>query len=434
MPMTRGYPRPQSHATKVYLETLGCAKNRVDSEIMLSNLARQGYDFTRKAEEAEVIIVNTCGFITEASQESIDRILQLSDYKEQGNCRKLIAAGCVSQRYGSELRKEIPELDGVLGSNGFERIPELIQSINPAKNLFPEFLDVKPHYRQYENQERLQSTPAHYAYLKIAEGCSNMCSFCNIPLLRGNFSSRTITSIETEVREMVSRGVKEINLLSQDTSSYGVDLRDGTNLAGLLKVLSSIQGDFWLRMFYCYPNSFSKEVLEVMASDRRMCRYLDMPFQHIHDSVLRDMNRKITAREIDSIIRLVSDYLPDAAWRTTLMVGFPTETQAHFEELANFVSAGYFQHLGVFCYSHEENIRSSKWGDAVPAEVKNERRSRLMEIQQRISLERNRSVIGETLKVLVDGPSEETELLLEGRTEFQGPEVDGVVYIRLCSP
>lgn len=414
---------------KVYLETLGCAKNRVDSEIMLAHLHRQGYQFTSDAEEAEVIIVNTCGFLSSASQESITRILELSDLKDEGRCEKLVATGCVPQRYGSELSQKIPEIDGLLGSNGFEQIPELLDQLYRPDVQSKMFIENKPHYRQYEEQSRIQSTPSHFAYLKIAEGCSNMCSFCNIPLLRGNFSSRSIESLVRDFSSLIERGVCEINLLSQDTSSYGRDLKDGTELAGLLHALSQVPGDFWIRMFYCYPNTFSEEVLEVMSSDLRFCRYLDMPFQHISDSVLKKMNRKITRKEIEATMARVRSVLPDVAWRTTFIVGFPTETEKDYEELVEFVSEGHFQHLGIFLYSDEDNIRSSRYGDPVPHAVKEERKNRLMEIQQKISMEHNQKMVGSVQQVLVGGFSPETDLLLEGRNQFQGPEVDGVVYI-----
>ena len=414
---------------KVYLETLGCSKNRVDSEIMLYNLDRQGYQFTNDAEEAEVVIVNTCGFLSSASQESINRILELSDLKEEGRCEKLVATGCVPQRYGNELSEKIPEIDGLMGSNGFEQIPELLDQLYHPSLDPRSFIEEKPHYRQYEFQDKIQSTPSHFAYLKIAEGCSNMCSFCNIPLLRGNFSSRGIKPLVGEFTSLIEQGVSEINLLSQDTSSYGRDLNNGTELAGLLQALSQVPGEFWVRMFYCYPNTFSEDVLEVMASDHRFCRYLDMPFQHINDSVLKKMNRKITRKEIEGTMEKVRRTLPEIAWRSTFIVGFPTETEEDFEELEDFVSEGHFQHLGVFLYSDEDNIRSSRFGDPVPQSVKEERKNRLMEIQQKISLEHNQKLLGSVQQVLVGGYSSETDLLLEGRNQFQGPDVDGVVYI-----
>jgi len=419
-----------SHKKKrIYLETLGCFKNQVDSEIMLASLQNQGFEMTNSPDSAEVIIVNTCAFLTEASEESINRILDLSDLKTTGNCEKLVATGCLTQRYQDSLVEQIPELDGLLGSNGFEKITELVNSIYEDPGPKKLNLKEKPHYSQFEKQDRIQTTPRHYTYLKIAEGCSNMCSFCNIPTLRGNFSSRTENSVVTEIINFIEKGVKEFNLISQDTSSYGKDFKNGTGLTTLLKNISKIEGDFWIRLFYCYPNSFTDEVMEVIAGDKRFCRYLDMPFQHINNEVLKAMNRKIDRAEIENKILNIQKYLPDVACRTTFIVGFPTETEDHFQELLDFVSAGYFQHVGVFSYSHEDNIRSAKWGDPVPNSLKYERRKQLLEAQQKVSSSRNKSWIGKQLKVLVDGLSEESDLLLQGRSEFQGPDVDGLVYI-----
>ena len=414
---------------RVYLETLGCSKNRVDSEIMLASLQNQGYELTMTPDSAEVIIVNTCAFLTEASEESINRILDLSDFKSSGNCEKIVATGCLTQRYQDSLAEQIPELDGLLGSNGFEQIPELVRSMYEGSGHLQAFLKQKPHYKQFEEQSRTQTTPYHYTYLKVAEGCSNMCSFCNIPALRGNFSSRTVNSIITEISNLIEKGVKEINLISQDISSYGKDFNDNTELATLLKNISEIEGDFWIRLFYCYPNSFTDETMEVIADDNRFCRYLDMPFQHINNEVLKAMNRKIDRRQIENKMQEIRTHLPNLAWRTTFIVGFPTETEERFQELLEFVSAGHFQHVGVFLYSHEDNIRSAKWGDPVPNALKHERRNQLMEAQQKVSIQKNESWIGEKMKVLVDGVSAESDLLLQGRSEYQGPEVDGLVYI-----
>ena len=414
---------------KIYLETLGCSKNRVDSEIMLSSLHNFGYEITMKPEIAEVIIVNTCAFLTEASEESINRILVLSDFKSKGRCEKLVATGCLTQRYKDSLLQEIPELDGLLGSNGFEKIPELVNSLFEGVFNPQIYLNRKPHYKHREEQNRIQTTPNHYTYLKVSEGCSNMCSFCNIPKLRGNFSSRTIKSIIDELNNLVKKGVKEINLISQDTSSYGLDFNNNVKLETLLKKITKIEGEFWIRLFYCYPNTLGSEVLQIISSDKRFCRYLDMPLQHINDSVLKDMNRKINRKQIENKIDEIKKYLPDASWRTTFIVGFPTETEKTFQELLDFISEGHFQHVGIFTYSHEENIRSSKWGDPIPNSVKRERRNLLMEAQQKVSFQRNKKYIGKKMKVLIDGISKETDLLLESRTEFQGPDVDGLVYI-----
>lgn len=413
----------------VYLETLGCEKNRVDSEIMLASLKSRGFRLTPFPQEAEVIVVNTCAFLTSASQESIERILELSDFKTQGNCEKLVATGCLSQRYQESLLTEIPELDGLLGSSDFGKIPFLLDQLYKNPHHPQVLLNKKPHYTQYERQEKLQSTAAHFAYLKIAEGCSNMCSFCNIPFLRGGFSSRSVESIVEEAQSLLAAGVQEINLLSQDISSYGRDLSGGIHLATLLKALHEVPGDFWIRLFYAYPNTFPQEALEIMAEDERFCRYLDMPFQHINDAVLKKMNRKITKKQIQEKIRQVQQHLPHVAWRTTFIVGFPTETNAQFEELLEFVQEGHFDHIGVFTYSDEDNIRSAKWGDPVPNSLKRERKAQLLEAQQKISLQKNQARVGQILKVLVDGVSEESEWLLQGRSQFQGAKVDGLVYI-----
>jgi len=413
---------------KIYIETLGCSKNRVDSEIMLNTLESEGFELTIDPKIAEVIIVNTCAFLTEASEESIYRILELSDYKSMGKCEKLIATGCLTQRYKNSLLKQIPELDGILGSNGFEKIIKLINSIYEGNFNSQIFLNKKPHYEHHEKINSIKTTN-HFAYVKIAEGCSNMCSFCNIPLLRGNFSSRTINSITNEIVELTKKGIKEINLISQDTSSYGKEIKDKTGLNNLLKSIKSIEGDFWIRLFYCYPNTFDNETLKTISSDERFCRYLDMPLQHINNKVLKAMNRKIDRRQIENKIKEIKTILPNAAWRTTFIVGFPNETEEAFNELLEFISEGHFQHVGIFTYSHEDNIRSAKYGDPIPNTVKRERKKQLMEVQQNISLQKNKEYIGKKIKVLVNGISEETDLLLQSRSEFQGPDVDGIVYI-----
>ena len=413
---------------RIYIETLGCSKNRVDSEIMLNAFQSSGFELTVNPKIAEVIIVNTCAFLTEASEESINRILELSDLKSKGNCEKLVATGCLTQRYKESILREIPELDGILGSSGFEKIPKLISSIYQG-NYNPQiYLHSKPHYDHNEINNKIKSTK-HFAYIKIAEGCSNMCSFCNIPLLRGNFSSRTIHSITKEIINLNKKGIKEFNLISQDTSSYGIDIRDNTGLAKLLKSIASIEGDFWVRLFYCYPNTFDPKVLEIISNNKKFCRYLDIPLQHINDNVLKAMNRKIDRKTIEKKIKEIKKVLPNAAWRTTFIVGFPNETENAFNELLDFVSEGHFQHVGIFMYSHEDNIRSAKFGDPIPNTLKRIRKNQLLEAQQKISLEKNKKYIGKNIKVLVNGRSEETDLLLESRSEFQGPEVDGIVYI-----
>ncbi|MDH4120139.1 MAG: 30S ribosomal protein S12 methylthiotransferase RimO [Deltaproteobacteria bacterium] len=418
---------------RVYLETLGCAKNRVDTELMLGSLQAEGYQYASDPAQAEVIIVNTCGFLSAAAQESVDRILELADQKTQGRCEKLISAGCMSERYRESLLEEIPELDGLYGSSDFTQLggwlAGLYQGRSPQAHLAP-----KPHYAWREEAPRVRSTPGHYAYLKVAEGCSNMCTFCNIPKLRGGFSSRPLAAVQAEAAGLVAAGVREINLVAQDSSSYGIDLADGTDLAGLIRALGEIpppaHGEgFWVRLFYTYPNRFGERELTALAESPWVVPYVDMPFQHISDPVLKAMNRKITEGEIRSKLEALRGRLPQGALRTTFITGFPTETEADFERLLAFVKEGWFDHVGVFTYSHEDNIPSARLGDPVPPAVKERRRKELMAAQEQVSTARNQSRVGSTLKVLVEGVSEESELLLQGRAAFQGPEVDGVVLI-----
>lgn len=413
----------------LYLETLGCAKNRVDSEIMLGTLQAQGYKITPDPAAAQVIVVNTCAFLTAASEESINRILELSDHRGNGQLEKLVCAGCLSERYRETLLDELPEVDGILGSSDFGQIGQLLDELYAGKASSLVHLGKKPHYAHYENLERVQTTPGHYVYVKVAEGCSNMCSFCNIPFLRGYFSSRTPQAIVSEVQGHLSRGVKEINLISQDTSSYGVDLKDGTNLEVLLRGLDALPGDFWLRIFYAYPNTFTSEAIQILANASHIVPYLDMPFQHISSPVLKAMNRRITEKEIRNKLEELKKAIPHLALRTTFITGFPSETEADFERLLDFVKEGWFDHVGVFPYSHEDNITSSKLGDPISATEKRARADAVFKAQQAVSFQRNKNRVGEVLKVLVEGESEETELLLKGRAAFQGPEVDGIVYI-----
>jgi ribosomal protein S12 methylthiotransferase len=426
---TTARPQPGQPPRRVYLETLGCAKNRVDSEIMLTALGHAGYAFTEDPAQAQVIVVNTCAFLTSATEEGIERLLALSDFKGAGTCEKLVCAGCMSERYREALLEEVPELDGLLGSSNFQEIPALLDDLYAGRGSRVVRLLRKPHYAHYELRERIQTTPRAYAYVKVAEGCSNMCSFCNIPFLRGYFSSRSIASVVDEVRERVEAGVKEINLISQDTASYGVDRDDGADLEKLLRAVDTVEGDFWVRLFYAYPNTFGRGAMEALAGSRHIVPYLDMPFQHIADPVLRAMNRRITERQIRARLEELKTVVPGLALRTTFIVGFPTESEADFARLQAFVAEGWFDHVGVFAYSHEDNIRSARHGDPVPGRVKRLRRKALLETQQRVSAARNAARVGQVLPVLVEGHSAETELLLQGRAAFQGPEVDGVVYI-----
>jgi ribosomal protein S12 methylthiotransferase len=425
---------------RVYLETLGCAKNRVDSEIMLGALGGAGYGLTADPAAAEVIVVNTCAFLTAAVEEGIERLLALSEHKQPGAgaCEKLVCAGCMSERYREALLDQVPEIDGLLGSSGFQELPALLDDLYAGRAGKAVRLLSKPHYAHYERRDgaagadasaRVQSTPAPYVYVKVAEGCSNMCSFCNIPFLRGYFSSRSIAAVVDEVRRHVDAGVREVNLISQDTSSYGVDRSDGADLERLLRAIDRVPGDYWVRLFYAYPNTFTPGAMEAIAGAEHIVPYLDMPFQHIADGVLRDMNRRIGEAQIRAKLEQLRATIPGLALRTTFIVGFPTETPADFRRLKGFVAEGWFDHVGVFAYSHEDNIKSAKFGDPIPARTKRRRRQALMAAQQAVAQRRNDARVGQVLPVLVQGYAEETALLLQGRAAFQGPEVDGVVYI-----
>jgi ribosomal protein S12 methylthiotransferase len=414
----------------IYIETLGCAKNRVDSEIMLGTLLKSGFGYELDSEQAEVIIVNTCGFLTSAVNESINRILSLAEHKKTGKCLKLVVAGCMSERYRDSLLEEISEIDGIIGTSDYTEILTCINNLlenNERSNL----LHHRPIYSKNNEQAvRALSTKQHYAYLKIAEGCSNMCSFCNIPKLRGKYVSRKTDSIRKEFLDLIDRGIKEISLISQDSSSYGLDLSGGHSLQDLVQnLLDSTKADFWLRIFYLYPNLFPVELIDIMNQDQRFVPYIDIPLQHINSEVLKTMNRKIDRNQIQKLLDEILIKCESIAIRTTFIVGYPTETEQHFKELLEFVQQGYFQHAGVFEYSFEDNIAAAKYGDPVPATVKKERRQMLLEAQQIVSTKKNQSQVGQIQKVLVEGLSEETDLLLQGRNKYQGIEVDGVVLI-----
>lgn len=378
---------------------------------------------------AEVIVLNTCGFLTSAVNESLDRFLELAEYKEaqKGQCRCLVMAGCMSQRYREDLLAELPEADAILGTSDFTQILTVVNQSLLTQERRGWFKPRAGYEEANLTAPRLLSTLPHYAWVKIAEGCSNMCSFCSIPALRGGFRSKSILGVTQECKALLGQGVKELNLISQDTSSFGLD--KGEDLLGLMRSLAKLDGDFWVRLFYSYPNRYPLELLDLMAQDPRFVPYLDIPFQHTNDRILKAMNRKITGKELKGLIEKAKAKLPQAVFRTSLIVGFPGETQQEFEELLSFVEDGWVDHLGVFAYSDEDNISSYKLGSKLEEEEIEERRDRLMAAQQEVSLGKNQKQVGQIQKVLVEGTARETELLLEGRNAFQGVEVDGVVLI-----
>lgn len=408
---------------------LGCSKNQVDSEIMLGSLAKEGFELTATPESAEVVIINTCGFIEEAKQESINAIIEYGELKQRGTCKALIAAGCLAQRYQGELLQELPELDGVVGTGEIHRIAEICETVlNPRARNQRVWMSPPP-YLYDELTPRLRLGRTHSAYVKIAEGCNRACAFCAIPIMRGKQRSRPVESIVAEVRRLAEEGVKEVNLISQDTMHYGLDLGLRSGLVTLLRELVKVPGINWIRPFYLYPQQVTDELIDLYAGENTIAKYIDMPLQHINDDVLKRMNRLGTKSSITALVERLRARIPDLTFRTAFIVGFPGETKAAFAELAQYVSDMEFERVAVFPYSDEEGTPAADLARKVGSDVIEERRSELMSIQESIALRRSRARIGSKLPVLVDGVSEETELLLEGRHEGMAPEIDGVVYI-----
>ena len=410
---------------KIGMVSLGCPKNTVDSEIVLGSLTDKGYSVTSNEGDADVIIVNTCGFIDSAKEESIDAILEMAEYKRKGNCQKLVVMGCLSQRYKDELLKEIPEIDYLVGAGDFKSVAEMIESKNGIKKSKVR----EPVFDFNENTPRILTTPRYTAYVKIAEGCSNRCSFCIIPKIRGPFKSRNVDSIVSEAKILSDKGVKELNLISQDTTMFGTDIGLKNGLSELLKRLVKIDGVRWIRLLYCYPTFLNDELIEIMKNEEKICKYIDLPLQHSHDDILKAMMRQEREGEIRDLIFRIRDAIPDIAIRTAFIVGFPGETERHFEHLLSFVKEMKFEHLGVFTYSPEEGTKAAEIPNHVLEDVKNKRKDTIMEIQKRLSLEKNKRFIGTTKDVLVEETTGSDEFLISGRMQTQAPEIDGVVYI-----
>lgn len=412
---------------KVSMVSLGCPKNLVDAEVMLGRLAKDRYEITTDEREADIIIVNTCSFIKEAKQESIDTILDLADRKQDGRCRLLIVTGCLPQRYQEELARELPEVDIFVGTGDYPRIAEIIEE----KSSRPEQLRYigDPNFVFDESLTRLNSSPAYTAYLKIAEGCSNCCSYCVIPSLRGAFRSRPLESVLAEARSLVAGGAREINLIAQDITTYGRDLPGAPSLETLIRELAAIDGLAWIRLLYAYPDGITDGLIQIIKNEPKVCKYLDLPIQHISDPVLKRMNRRSTEPQIRELVARLREEIPDIALRTSLIVGFPGETEEDFRTLLHFVEEAQFDRLGVFCYSREEGTPAAEMPDQVSERVKRERYKKLMKAQARVSFKRNRRLIDTEEQVIVEGYSEETELLLKGRSSRQAPDIDGQVYI-----
>jgi ribosomal protein S12 methylthiotransferase len=434
--------------------SLGCPKNLVDSEVMLGLAQQQGHELTRDAADAEVLIVNTCSFIDKAKKESIETILEMAEHKKSGACKRLIVTGCMAERYRDELRAEIPEIDAVLGTG---EVPEIVGAIGakgangaigangalvqllrsngePIAPSHPSHPSHLPTYIYDADTPRLLATPRHYAYVKIAEGCDYKCAFCIIPKLRGNYRSRPHDSIVREAENLAARGVKELLLISQDTTFYGIDRNERGALARLLRALNRVDGLEWVRMLYLYPTTITDDVLEAMAGSEKVCKYVDLPLQHASDAVLKRMKRPGTRASYEKLLHRIRERVPGVSLRTTFIVGFPGETEADYADLEGFVQAVGFDHLGVFTYSHEEGTSAHGLADDVPAKTKESRRNRLMKLQQRIVRRTQKARVGQTARMLVDGPAAEHELVLRARLEGQAPDIDPLVYLTECDP
>jgi ribosomal protein S12 methylthiotransferase len=424
---------------KIGMVSLGCPKNLVDSEVMLGLARDAGHELTREAGDADVLVVNTCAFIDSAKQESVDAILEMAEHKRSGRCRRLIVTGCLAERYREELREQIPEIDAVLGTG---EVPGIVGAIGGAP-LLPllrangEPVPVRaamPTYLYDAATPRWLATPRHYAYVKIAEGCDYKCAFCIIPALRGRYRSRSIESIVAEAGTLAASGARELLLISQDTSFYGIDRGERGGLARLLRALDRVDGLEWIRMLYLYPTTIGDDVLEAMAESAKVCRYIDLPLQHASDAVLARMKRPGTRASYERLLDRIRRRVPGVTLRTTFIVGFPGETEADSRELQSFAAAMQFDHVGVFTYSHEEGTSAHALADDVPGPVKRRRRAELMRLQQRLVTRANRARVGQRVRLLVDGPSSEHDLVLRARTGGQAPDIDPMVYLTEADP
>ncbi len=393
---------------KVHILTLGCSKNTVDSETLAGHLRANSLTFADSAETADALVINTCGFIDAAKEESVNTILEAAEMKKQGKLQTLIVAGCLSQRYGDDLKNEIPEVDHFFGTEAYSNILKVLS----------------PNLKYSLLGERVLSTPRHYAYLKISEGCDNPCSFCAIPLMRGGHRSKPEEQIIAEMKSLVTQGIKEFVVVAQDLTYYGLDTNGKRTLADLLKRMSDVEGAEWIRLMYAYPAKFPKDILPVIKERSNICNYLDMPLQHISTDV-------ITRRATEELIAEIRDAVPDITLRTTFIVGYPTETEEHFAELCEFVEQARLDRVGAFTYSQEDDTYAYILGDGHSAEVKEERKQTLMEIQKGISYEKNQEKIGTTMKVIVD---EEINGEYQCRSESDAPEVDNEIYVRSATP
>ncbi|NLK71714.1 MAG: 30S ribosomal protein S12 methylthiotransferase RimO [Clostridiales bacterium] len=415
---------------KIYIETLGCPKNVVDSEEISGRLIKDDNEIVKVPDEADIILVNTCGFINDAKQESIDRVLELAEYKKS-RCKTLIVTGCLSERYGEELFAEMPEADVIMGVNDYENISDIIKKTQVKDS--QRALYLSPSSEKYvEMGDRVLSTAKQTAYVKISEGCDNYCSYCSIPYIRGPYRSRPFESIINEAQKLSAEGCAEIILVAQDVTNYGIDLYGKYRIHELANELSQIEGIKWIRLMYCYPQLITDELIQVMAQKENICKYIDLPIQHCSNHILEAMNRRVTKDEIINVINKLRSQIPDISIRTTLIVGLPGETEEDFEELKFFVEEMEFDRLGVFEYSPEEGTPAAEMENQIDDIVKKERKDILMKLQQEIALKKNRAQIGKVLTVLTEEKTDDENVYI-GRTQYDAPEIDNSVLFTSAS-
>lgn len=411
---------------KLGMVSLGCPKNLVDSEVMLGLIREKNFTVTNDPADADIIIVNTCGFIESAKEESINTILQMSEYKTQGSCRYLIVTGCLSQRYADELAQNIPEVDAFVGTECFTDISWVIEQVMDGKKVLHMTRNTT---EQPVEMPRMLTTPEYMAYLKIAEGCDNCCSYCIIPKLRGPYTSRPYEAVMAEAKELADSGIKEIIVVAQDTTRYGEDLYGKLMLPQLLKDLNDLEGIEWIRVMYCYPNNFTDELIEAFATLPKVCKYVDLPLQHASNSLLASMNRYDTKEQVEALLKKLRTSIPGIVIRTTFIVGFPGETEADFEELKEFVAAQRFENAGVFKYSQEEGTVAGAMPNQIPEEIKENRYHELMALQAEISEELHQDLEGQELDVVIEGFDEENPSLAVARSYREAPDIDGSIFV-----
>ena len=410
---------------KIMFVSLGCDKNLVDTEMMLGMLAEKGYTFTDDEMQADVIVVNTCCFIGDAKEESINTLLEMAELRKNGQIKALLAAGCLAQRYREEVQQEIPEVDAVLGTMAIDQIVQAVEEVLAGKK--------RNHYRDLstkplEGSRRIVTTGGHFAYLKIAEGCDKHCTYCIIPKVRGNYRSVPMEELLRQTKELAAGGVKELILVAQETTLYGTDLYGTKMLPQLLRKLAAVDGIYWIRILYCYPEEITPELIQTIKEEKKVCHYLDIPIQHASDAVLRRMGRKTDREHLEKMIRTLREEIPDICLRTTLITGFPGETEEDFETLLDFVDEMEFDRLGVFPYSQEEDTPAALMEDQIPEEIKEERRDQVMELQQEIAFDKAEEMTGRILDVMIEGKIAEEDVYV-GRTYKDAPNVDGFVFV-----